>query len=145
LDQQNLHQDRAIREEIAEYCKALGARDSRIRYQLRPKNLGPSENHKWVFENARGDYVILIGDDDHLLVNAIEALVSAVVPDVSVVFDRGHMIDRKVCGFHASSLLLIPMRRSSGAGRSRNSKSHRDCWSMQSFGHGGKRCELKAR
>ena len=93
LISQNPHQDRAIREEIAEYCKAVAARDSRIRYQLRPKNLGPPENHKWVFENARGDYVILIGDDDHLLANAIETLVSAVVPEVSVVFGRRHMID----------------------------------------------------
>jgi len=93
LISQNPHQDRAIREEIAEYCKAVAASDSRIRYQLRPKNLGPPENHKWVFENARGDYVILIGDDDHLLANAIETLVSAVVPEVSVVFGRRHMID----------------------------------------------------
>jgi glycosyltransferase involved in cell wall biosynthesis len=93
LISQNPHQERAVREGIAEYCQALATRDSRIRYQIRPKNLGPSENHKWVFENARGDYVILIGDDDRLLANAIETLVSAVVPGVSVVFGLRHMID----------------------------------------------------
>ncbi|MBV8134988.1 MAG: glycosyltransferase family 2 protein [Deltaproteobacteria bacterium] len=93
LISQNPHAERRIRDEIAEYCQSLAARDPRVRYELRSENLGPSENHQWVFEHARGDYVMLIGDDDRLLPSAIENLVSAILPGVSVVFGRRYIID----------------------------------------------------
>jgi len=93
LISQNPHHDREIRESIAKYCQGVASRDPRVRYQLRPRNLGPSENHRWVFENARGDYVILIGDDDRLLPRAIETLVNKVVPGAVVVFGLRYIID----------------------------------------------------
>ena len=93
LISQNPHPERRIRDEIAEYCQSLAARDPRVRYELRSENLGPSENHQWVFEHARGDYVMLIGDDDRLVPSAIETLVSAILPGVSVVFGRRYIIN----------------------------------------------------
>jgi glycosyltransferase involved in cell wall biosynthesis len=89
----NPHGERDIREEIAEYCQELAGRDPRVRYQLRPRNLGQEENYQWIVDNARGDYVLLIGDDDRLLPTAIETLVSALTPDATVVFGRRHIID----------------------------------------------------
>ena len=93
LISQNPHRERHIREEIAEYCQEFAGRDPRVRYQLRPRNLGQEENYQWIVDNARGDYVLLIGDDDRLLPNAIETLVSALTPDATVVFGRRHIID----------------------------------------------------
>ena len=93
LISQNPHRERHIREEIAEYCQEFAGRDSRVRYQLRPRNLGQEENYQWIVDNARGDYVFLIGDDDRLLPNAVETLVSALAPDVAVAFGRRHIID----------------------------------------------------
>ena len=90
---QNPHPERHIREEIAEYCQEFASRDPRVRYQLRPRNLGQDENYQWIVDNARGDYVLLIGDDDRLLPNAIETLVSVLTPDAAVVFGRRHIID----------------------------------------------------
>jgi glycosyltransferase involved in cell wall biosynthesis len=93
LISQNPHGDRHIREDIADFCQELAGRDSRVRYQLRPRNLGQEENYQWIVDNARGDYVLLIGDDDRLLPNAIQTLVSALTPDANVVFGRRYIID----------------------------------------------------
>jgi glycosyltransferase involved in cell wall biosynthesis len=93
LISQNPHSDCDVREEIADYCRSLAGVYPRVRYQLRPANLGPPENHRWVFENAGGDYVMLIGDDDRLLPNAMENLVNGIVPGASVIFGRRYMID----------------------------------------------------
>jgi glycosyltransferase involved in cell wall biosynthesis len=93
LISQNPHPESRIRNQIVEYCQSLVAQDRRVRYQLRPQNLGPPENFQWIVDNARGDYVILIGDDDRLTRNAIETLVGALAPDVGVAFGRRHIID----------------------------------------------------
>jgi glycosyltransferase involved in cell wall biosynthesis len=93
LISQNPHQDRRIREEIAEYCQGVAARDQRIRYERRPHNVGQTGNFQWLVDNAYGDYILLIGDDDHVIPNAIETLVSHVAPEVVVAFGRRKIID----------------------------------------------------
>jgi glycosyltransferase involved in cell wall biosynthesis len=95
LISQNPHRECGIREEIAKYCQGLAARYSRVRYHLQPHNLGQTPNFNWLADNASGDYVFLIGDDDRLLPNAVEILVSAFEPGVSVIFGRRHIIDDK--------------------------------------------------
>src|SRR5277367_3970820 len=60
LISQNPHPDAAIREPIAEYCRKLAASDSRIRYQLLPKDNGPPANFNTVGDAARGEYLMMI-------------------------------------------------------------------------------------
>jgi len=93
LISQNPHPDAAIREPIAEYCRKLAASDSRIRYQLLPKDNGPPANFNTVGDAARGEYLMMIGDDDHLLPNAIQNLASAVGPETILVFGKRYVID----------------------------------------------------
>lgn len=66
-----------------------------MRYQLRSRNLGPPGNFQWLVDNARGDYVLVIGDDDHLMPGTPEILTSGIGPEVVVSFDRRHIIDEQ--------------------------------------------------
>jgi glycosyltransferase involved in cell wall biosynthesis len=93
LISQNPHRDRLIREEIAEYCQGIVSRHRRVRYELRPHNLGQTGNFQWLVANAHGDYIFLIGDDDHVAPNGIETLVSALGPDVVLAFGRRQILD----------------------------------------------------
>ena len=95
LISQNPHHERSTRQEIAEYCESLAARYPRVRYQLQRDNLGQTSNFNWLVDNAKGDYVFLIGDDDRLLPNAVEILMNAFDPAVSVIFGRRYIIDDK--------------------------------------------------
>lgn len=93
LISQNPCDDQRTLIETADYCARLSKRDSRVRYQLRAQNFGPPENFQWLVDNARGDYVLLIGDDDHLMPNALEVLTRGIAPGVVVSFGRRHIID----------------------------------------------------
>lgn len=46
----------------------------RLRYFAQEKNLGWSENRNFLLREARGEYVILLGDDDLLLPHSLETL-----------------------------------------------------------------------
>jgi glycosyltransferase involved in cell wall biosynthesis len=93
LISQNPHDDLDIRREVAEYCQSLAVREPRVRYAIRQRNVGPPANFQWLVDNARGEFIILIGDDDRLLPNAVESLVNVVTTDVVVSFGRRHIID----------------------------------------------------
>ena len=93
LISQNPHDDPNIRREVSEYCQHLVTLDPRVRYDRRDRNVGAPANFQWLVDNARGEYIILIGDDDHLLPNAVESLVSGLSTDVVVSFGRRHIID----------------------------------------------------
>lgn len=63
--------------------------DARLRYVRCPERLSMTENHNRAMALARGEYVCLIGDDDSILPEAIEAArwaarngVAAVAPEV---------------------------------------------------------------
>jgi GT2 family glycosyltransferase len=93
LISQNPHQDSRVREEIADYCRAIAERDSRVRYEFHDQNMGQTGNFRWLVDHAQGDYIILIGDDDRLLPNAINDLVRGLDSDVAVAFGRRKIID----------------------------------------------------
>jgi glycosyltransferase involved in cell wall biosynthesis len=93
LISQNPHDDPDIRRQVADYCHSIVAKEPRVRYEMRYRNVGPPANFQWLVDNARGEYIILIGDDDHLLPNAVESLVNALIPDVVVSFGRRHIIN----------------------------------------------------
>lgn len=93
LISQNPHPNRLVREEVAKYCRDLATNDSRVRYQLLPNDLGPPANFNAIADAASGQYLMMIGDDDRLLPNAIERMVSALGPETVLVFGRRHIID----------------------------------------------------
>jgi glycosyltransferase involved in cell wall biosynthesis len=93
LISQNPHPDPQVREPIAEYCRNLAASDSRIRYQLLPKDEGPPANFNEIGDAARGEYLMMIGDDDHLLPHAISNLASVTGPNTILSFGKRYVID----------------------------------------------------
>lgn len=93
LISQNPHPNPLIREPIERYCQALAASDSRINYRLLPKDDGPPANFNTIGDSARGDFLMMIGDDDHLLPNAIQNLASAITPETILSFGKRHVID----------------------------------------------------
>jgi glycosyltransferase involved in cell wall biosynthesis len=95
LISQNPHPDQAIRDEIAKYCEELAASDSRVRYQLLPMDVGPPANFNAIADAARGKYLMMIGDDDRLLPNAIQTLTSSLGPKTVLAFGRRYVIDSK--------------------------------------------------
>jgi glycosyltransferase involved in cell wall biosynthesis len=48
------------------FCRALCAREPRVRYLRSPVNRGPTANFNKVIEELRGDYAMLLSDDDWL-------------------------------------------------------------------------------
>jgi glycosyltransferase involved in cell wall biosynthesis len=90
---QNPHQDRGMRDEIAKYCEGVAEKNRSVRYELHSQNLGQTGNFQWLVDNALGDYILLIGDDDHIIFNGVETLVNALSADVMVAFGRRRIID----------------------------------------------------
>lgn len=56
--------DNASTDSTPEICREYAARDSRIRVSRRSENVGIMANVTFVAENARGEYFMLVGDDD---------------------------------------------------------------------------------
>lgn len=83
-------EDAAIREFAEEQTRV----DARVRYRRNPKRLGLGGNWNAVAQAARGEYLVIIGDDDRLLPRFVEALLSARNGETAVVFSNHHVIDR---------------------------------------------------
>jgi glycosyltransferase involved in cell wall biosynthesis len=90
---QNPHPNPLIRDEIASYCRHVAASDSRIRYQLLPRDCGPPANFNAIADVASGEYLMMIGDDDRVLPDAIERLVSELGPESVLAFGKRYAID----------------------------------------------------
>lgn len=58
--------DDASRDDSAAVIRRYAARDSRIRYKLRERNVGMVENWNWCLREARGEYVKFVFGDDCL-------------------------------------------------------------------------------
>jgi glycosyltransferase involved in cell wall biosynthesis len=95
LISQNPHKDIRVREEIAAYCKNAAELDARIRYRLLPCNVGPPANFNAIADAAKGEYLMMIGDDDRLLPNAIDTLVRATDKETPLVFSNRYIIDEE--------------------------------------------------
>jgi glycosyltransferase involved in cell wall biosynthesis len=103
LISQNPHPNPTIRAEIAEYCRESANIDSRVRHQLLHKDLGPPANFNAIADSARGEYLMMIGDDDRFLPNAVERLANAVGTETVLVFGKRHVIDIGGRRFEAGS------------------------------------------
>jgi glycosyltransferase involved in cell wall biosynthesis len=79
--------------ELGAYCVAQGRDDPRVRYLKTPGRLRLAGNWNFLAEQARGDYVALIGDDDRLLPEFVERLLAAATNGAAVVFCNHYLID----------------------------------------------------
>lgn len=66
---------------IPEWCLARANEDARLRYYKNPRRLGLAGNWNALAERAVGSYLIIIGDDDRLLPEFVEALLAAGAQD----------------------------------------------------------------
>lgn len=60
------------------YDIILATRDPRIRYFRHARNIGPYDNWSYCLEQARGDYFLLLHDDDLIDCDFVEACMKAV-------------------------------------------------------------------
>src|ERR1700722_12343084 len=58
--------DNASEDDTEAFCRALCAREPRVRYLRSPVNRGPTANFNTVIHELRGDYAMLLSDDDWL-------------------------------------------------------------------------------
>jgi glycosyltransferase involved in cell wall biosynthesis len=93
LISQNPHSDPRLSAEIADYCRSIAIQHRQVAYECQPRNIGQTGNYQWLINNARGDYIFLIGDDDRILPSGVETLVKELAEDVAVVFGRRKRID----------------------------------------------------
>jgi glycosyltransferase involved in cell wall biosynthesis len=56
--------DNASDDRTEEVCRELCARDRRVRYLRSPINRGPTANFNTLFAELRGDYAMMLSDDD---------------------------------------------------------------------------------
>ncbi len=92
---QNPHADTTITHAIRHWCQGMAERHPEIHFFAHEENVGSCANFNSLVEQAQGDYVIVLGDDDRLLPTAVEALVGALEEDVDVVFGNLHVINRQ--------------------------------------------------
>lgn len=79
---------------IQDWGKSLTSRDSRVRYQRNERNLGLTGNWNMLADAARGEFIVIIGDDDRLVPDFIEKLIDLMNPDTSVAFSNHFLIDK---------------------------------------------------
>lgn len=75
------------------WCHNLISQDSRVRYRFNSSNLGLAGNWNACVDAAQGEYIVIIGDDDRLLPNFVEALLSVANKNTSVIFSNHYLIN----------------------------------------------------
>jgi GT2 family glycosyltransferase len=80
--------------EVVAWARESAAREPRVRFQENARRLGLSGNWNALADAARGEFLTIIGDDDRLLPDFVEKLVSAIqFGDAAVAFSNHHVID----------------------------------------------------
>src|SRR5690606_1394413 len=64
--------DDCSKDSTHEYLKEITKQDSRIRYFIKEKNSGACVSRNIAIENARGDFITGLDDDDYFLNSRIE-------------------------------------------------------------------------
>jgi glycosyltransferase involved in cell wall biosynthesis len=79
---------------IKDWCVGKALEYPNIKYNLNDQNLGLAGNWNRVVEMATGEYVVIIGDDDVLAENFIEALYVQIIKyNADVAFSNQYFID----------------------------------------------------
>jgi glycosyltransferase involved in cell wall biosynthesis len=79
--------------EIEAYAREQASIDPRVRYRRNERRLGLGGNWNAVAQDARGEYLVIIGDDDRLLPEFVEKLLAASGPDTAVLFSNHYVIN----------------------------------------------------
>lgn len=79
--------------ELRRWCEEVARREPRVRYQRNPRRLGLAGNWNALADAARGEYLVIIGDDDRLLPGFVSKMVEAAHPSFNVAFANHYMID----------------------------------------------------
>lgn len=81
--------DNASTDTTREVCEAFSRVDKRFRSVHHTENLGATWNFEYVRHQAKGEYFIWLGDDDHMDPDLIERCVKALEADDSLVLAAG--------------------------------------------------------
>lgn len=86
--------DNAASAAVRAWSQGVAERDSRLRYQSYASNLGMAGNWNALADGARGEFFLLLADDDRLLPTCVEALVAALQQhDGVLAFSNHYLID----------------------------------------------------
>ena len=66
--------DNASTDGTGAYMETLAEEKKNIHYYRNKENVGPDRNFLNCYEKAKGEYILLLGDDDYLLEHAVERL-----------------------------------------------------------------------
>ncbi|HWH12727.1 MAG TPA: glycosyltransferase family 2 protein [Solirubrobacteraceae bacterium] len=73
--------DNASSDATREICDRYAAQDSRVRYLRQPENVGPTANFNTLFAECRGDFVMMLADDDWIDRGYVAACVASLLAD----------------------------------------------------------------
>jgi glycosyltransferase involved in cell wall biosynthesis len=79
--------------ELRHWSERVALEDSRVRYRRNEKNLGLGGNWNECVSAARGQWLVIQGDDDRLLPSFCEVLLGNAAPDSTVLFANHFVID----------------------------------------------------
>ena len=80
-------------EQIQAWSEATAQSDSRVRYRRNATNLGLGGNWNACVTAARGEWILIQGDDDRVLPNFCEVLLGIAAPESAVLFSNHYVID----------------------------------------------------
>jgi glycosyltransferase involved in cell wall biosynthesis len=81
-------------EAIRAWGEEIARRDARVRYRRNPYNLGLAGNWNALADAARGEFLVIIGDDDRLLPEFVETLIDVIQSTAAqVAFSNHYLID----------------------------------------------------
>ena len=81
--------------ELASWCETAVRADPRVRYRRNERNLGLGGNWNECVSAARGEWLVIQGDDDRLLPSFCEVLLRLAMPDSAVLFSNHYVIDER--------------------------------------------------
>lgn len=80
-------------EELESWALGVAESDTRVRYRRNERNLGLGGNWNACVVEARGEWLVIQGDDDRLLPTFCETLLRLATPESTVLFSNHYVID----------------------------------------------------
>lgn len=101
--------DDGSRDGTPQVCEALAAEDARVRWRRSPVNTGLAANHNLLFAELRGDYAMLLADDDRLAPDYVERCLAELRrrPELAVVCGRAVYVDPQSGQRHPGASLQL--------------------------------------
>lgn len=80
-------------EEISQWSQKVIKEDPRVRYIKNLKRRGLAGNWNSILENATGDYIGIIGDDDRYLPEFVKRMMEGIKEDADIIFSSHYLIN----------------------------------------------------